>query len=148
MSFANRVATMPVDNLSSLFPYDDRVPWLTIGDDLAFHFAGEVDGLGGRVAYRTSFVPGTIDFRDTLNELGEVRPDVVFFAGFETENASFIRWARETGFTIPIVGSFSDTPMMRARTGPALEEAMSYEIYDVNAPSAKNVEFVAAYRKR
>jgi len=52
------------------------------------------------------------------------------------------------GLKTPIMGSFSDTPDVRAIAGPALEGVMFYDIYDVNSPTPENCAFVEKYRRR
>jgi branched-chain amino acid transport system substrate-binding protein len=101
------------------------------------------------VVYQSSYVrrPG-IDFRDKVNELKQVAPDVIILAGLETESALFIKAARALGLQTPIVGSFSDTPEMHQIAGSALEGTMFYEIYDVDSPAPENQRFVAKYRQR
>jgi branched-chain amino acid transport system substrate-binding protein len=118
------------------------------GEDLAFQTGRELDALDRRVTYASSYVPGTVDFRDTVDELREVEADVILFLGFETESAKFIRAARGMGLKTPIVGAFSDTPEMHAVAGRALEGVMFYEIYDLDAPTPENRAFVARYRHR
>ena len=118
------------------------------GEDLAYQTGTGLDMMNGRVGYVSMYVPGTVDFRDTVNELRAAAPDVVLFLGLETESALFIRAARTMGLRTPIVGAFSDTPEMHALAGPALEGVMFYEIYDVTSPTPQNQAFVASYRRR
>lgn len=118
------------------------------GEDLAYQVGTALDAADALVTYQSSYVAGPVDFRDTVNELKAVGADVIFFAGFEFEAATFIKAARNMGLKTPILGSFSDTPEVRAIAGPALEGAMFYEIYDVNSPTPENQSFVAKYRQR
>jgi branched-chain amino acid transport system substrate-binding protein len=118
------------------------------GEDLAYQTGTGLDMMNARVGYVSMFVPGTVDFRDTVNELKESAPDAVLFLGFEAESARFIRTARNMGLKTPIVGAFSDTPEMHAIAGSALEGVMFYEIYDVDSPTPENRAFVTSYRQR
>jgi branched-chain amino acid transport system substrate-binding protein len=118
------------------------------GEDLAFQTGTELGALDARVVYQSSYVPGEVDFRDTVNELKEAAGDVILFLGFEHEGAMFIKTARNMGLKTPIVGAFSDTPEMHAIAGQALEGVMFYEIYDVDSPTPENRAFVARYRHR
>src|ERR1035441_2525471 len=96
------------------------------GEDLAYQTGTGLDMMNGRVGYVSMYVPGTVDFRDTVNELRAAAPDVVLFLGLETESAL----------------------EMHAVAGPALEGVMFYEIYDVTSPTPQNQAFVASYRHR
>jgi branched-chain amino acid transport system substrate-binding protein len=118
------------------------------GEDLAYQFGTELDALNARVVYHSSYVRGTVDFRETVSELKGVEADVIFFAGLTHESAMFIKTGHSMQLKTPVVGSFSDTPEMRAIAGPALEGVMFYDIYDVNSPTPENGAFVARYRKR
>ncbi len=118
------------------------------GEDLAYQTCTGLDLMNARVVYRGSYVRGKVEFRDTLSELREAEPDAVLFLGLEREGATFIKMARSMRLTTPIIGAFSDTPVMRAVAGRALEGVMFYEIYDMNLPTPENQRFVARYRRR
>jgi branched-chain amino acid transport system substrate-binding protein len=118
------------------------------GDDLMYQIVSELDADDVTVAHQSSFVPGRIDFRDTVNELRQVAPDVILFAGLEAEGALFIKTARNLKLNTPIIGSFSDTPEMHVIAGPALEGTMFYDLYDVNSPTPENRAFVTHYHQR
>jgi branched-chain amino acid transport system substrate-binding protein len=118
------------------------------GEDLAYQFGTELDARNARVVYQSSYVPGEVDFRETVDALKQVDADVIFFAGLESESAMFIKSARGMGLKTPIVGSFSDTPEMHIVAGQALEGVMFWDIYDVNSPTPENRAFVARYRHR
>jgi len=118
------------------------------GEDLAYQFGTELDALDAHVVYQSSYVRGTVDFRDTVNELKGVEADVIFFAGLTHESAMFIKTGRSMRLKTPVVGTFSDTHEMRALAGSALEGVMFYDIYDVNSPTPENRDFVARYRRR
>lgn len=118
------------------------------GEDLAFQTGTELDALNGRVVYQSTYVPGTVDFRDTVDELKAAGADVILFLGFETESATFIKTARTMRLQTPIVGAFSDTPEMHQVAGNALEGVMFYDIYDVSLETPQNLSFVAKYRHR
>jgi branched-chain amino acid transport system substrate-binding protein len=118
------------------------------GEDLAYQTGTGLDLLNARVVYMSTYVPGTADFHDTVDELREAAPDVILFLGLETESAEFIKTARTMGLKTPIVGAFSDTPEMHTIAGPALEGVMFYEIYNADSPTPENRLFVARYRHR
>jgi branched-chain amino acid transport system substrate-binding protein len=118
------------------------------GEDLAFQTGMGLDALNGRVVYASTYVPGTVDFRDRVDEIKGAGADVVLFLGFEAASAKFIKAARTMGLNTPIVGAFSDTPVMHAIAGQSLEGVMFYEIYNRDSPTPQNRAFVAKYRKR
>ncbi len=120
------------------------------GEDLAFQTGMGLDALNGRVVYLSTYVPGTIDFRDTVDEIKQsgAGADAILFLGFEFESATFIKAARTMGLNTPIVGAFSDTPTMHAIAGKLLEGVMFYEIYNVDSAAPENRAFVARYRHR
>jgi branched-chain amino acid transport system substrate-binding protein len=118
------------------------------GEDLAFHFNLELDNLDARVVYQTTYLRGTEDFRDIVNEIRACGADMVFFAGFERESARFIRSARTMGLTTQIMGTFDNTPLVQAIAGPFLEGVWTYDYWDIDTATPENLAFVAKYRAR
>ncbi len=118
------------------------------GEDLMFQAGTALGSLNASTVYQSTYIPGEVDFRQTVDELKEAGGDVILFLGLEHEGATFIKAARGMGLQTPIVGAFSDTPEMHEIAGPLLNGVMFYEIYDVNSPSPENREFVARYRHR
>jgi len=118
------------------------------GEDLAFQTGTALDALDGRVVFMSSYVPGTVEFRDVVDEIKGTGADVILILGFELESAQFIKAARSMGLNTPIVGAFSDTPIMHSVAGPMLEGVMFYDIYNVTSQTPENLAFVARYRRR
>jgi branched-chain amino acid transport system substrate-binding protein len=118
------------------------------GEDLAYQTGIELDAKNAHVVHRAAYVRGKSDFRDTVFALKDTGADVILLLGMEKECAEFIRVARGMGLKTPIVGSFSDTPLVRAIAGKALEGVMFYEIYDVTLDTPENRSFVEKYRRR
>ena len=118
------------------------------GEDLLFQIGTALGALNASTVYQSTYVPGNVDFRETIDGLRGAGSDVILFLGLEHEGATFIKSARSMGLKTPILGAFSDTPEMHQIAGPLLEGVMFYEIYDVDSPSPKNRDFVTAYRRR
>ena len=118
------------------------------GEDLMFQIGTALGSLNASTVYQSTYVPGGVDFRETVDQLKEAGGDVILFLGLEHEGATFIKAARGMGLNTPIVGAFSDTPEMHEIAGPFLEGVMFYEIYDVNSPTPENRDFVTIYRRR
>ena len=107
-----------------------------------------LDALDAQLVYQWSYAREHADFRMPVNELKGVDADMIFFAGLEPWAGDFLRMARGVGIKTEIVGAFSDTPVMRARAGAALEGAMYFDFYNVNSPSPENQAFVRKFRAR
>jgi branched-chain amino acid transport system substrate-binding protein len=118
------------------------------GEDLMFQIGTALGALNASTVYESTYVPGEVDFRETVDQLREAGGDAILFLGLEHEGAAFIKAARGMGLKTPIVGAFSDTPEMHEIAGPLLEGVMFYEIYDVDSPTPENRAFVARYRHR
>jgi branched-chain amino acid transport system substrate-binding protein len=118
------------------------------GEDLMFQIGTALGSLNANTVYQSTYVPGEVDFRQTVEELREVGGDAVLFLGLEHEGARFVKAARSLGIKRPIVGAFHDTPEMHEIAGPFLEGVMYYEIYDVDSPAPENRDFVARYHHR
>jgi branched-chain amino acid transport system substrate-binding protein len=118
------------------------------GEDLAYQTGTGLDVMDAHVVYHATYVRGSADFRTMVDEIKESGADAILFLGLERESARFIKTAHTMGLKMPIVGSFSDTPVMHSIAGNALEGVMFYEIYDVNSPTPENRAFVAKYRRR
>lgn len=115
------------------------------GEDLAYQYHVGLDSLDLQVAYKWSFSRQYADFRKPVNELKGLDVDAIFFAGIEPWAGDFLRSARGVGLTTPIIGAFSNTPRMRKHAGIALEGAMNFEMYNVDAPSPENMSFVRKF---
>jgi branched-chain amino acid transport system substrate-binding protein len=118
------------------------------GEDLAYQFTVSLDSLDVQLAYKWSFPRDRYDFRTAVNELKGIDADVIFFAGLEQWAGDFLREAHRVGMTKPIVGAFSDTPLLRQRADAGLEGAMYFDMYDVNSPTPENQAFVRKFRAR
>ncbi len=118
------------------------------GEDLAYQYHVGLDSLDIRVAYKWSFSRNYADFRKPVNELKGLDIDAIFFAGIEPWAGDFLRSARGVGLTTPIIGAFSDTPIMRKHAGSALEGAMNFEMYNVDSPRPENMAFVQKFTAR
>jgi branched-chain amino acid transport system substrate-binding protein len=117
------------------------------GNDLAYHLQVSLDEKGGKLVYNRVFSRDRADFRLPANELKEIEPDLVFFAGIEPWAGDFLKEIRQIGIKTPFVGAFSDTPEFRMRAGPGLEGAMFFDFYDVNATHPENLAFVSTFRE-
>ena len=118
------------------------------GEDLAYQTSSGLGPLDARVVFQSSYVPGKVEFRDTVTSIREAGAEAILFLGLEREGAQFIKTARVMGMKTPILGSFSDSPEMHAIAGAALEGVMFYDIYDLNSHTPENQAFVARYRRR
>lgn len=118
------------------------------GEDLAYQTSDGLDSVDARVVYRSSYVAKKVEFRDTVDEIKEVAPDAILFLGLERESAKFIRTARSMGLQTPIIGTFSNTPVMHSIAGSTLEGVMFCEFYNEDSPTPENQDFVARFRRR
>jgi branched-chain amino acid transport system substrate-binding protein len=118
------------------------------GEDLAYQYHVGLDSLDIQVAYKWSFSRQYADFRKPVNELKGLAVDAIFFAGIEPWAGDFLRSARGVGLTTPIIGAFSNTPQMRKHAGSAMEGAMYFDLYNVDAPSPENMSFVRKFSAR
>lgn len=118
------------------------------GADLAYQMRVLLDTLDAEMVYEQSYSRERADFRPMVNELKGIDADVVVFAGLEPWAGDFLRLAHGVGMKAPIVGAFSDTPMMRDRSGAGLEGSMYFEFYDPASGTPRNAAFVRAFRAR
>lgn len=118
------------------------------GEDLAYQYQASLDHLNTRVSYKWSYSLERPDFREPVNELKGLDFDALFFSGIEPWAGDFLRAARGVGLNKPIIGAFSDTPEMRKRAGSALEGAMFFNVYNVDAQSQENLSFVRKFSSR
>lgn len=118
------------------------------GADLAYQLRVWLDSKNAEVAYQRSYNRDRAEFRPIVNELKGIDADVVVFAGLEPWAGDFLRLARGVGMKTPVVGAFSDTPLMRERAGTGLEGAMYFEFYNPGAQTPRNLAFVRNFRAR
>ena len=116
------------------------------GENLAYQYRVALDALDVPVVYQWSYPREHADFRAPVNELRGSNADLIFFAGLEPWAGDFLRQARMVGLKTEIWGAFSDTPEMRARSGPGLEGAVYFDEYNVKSQAPENRAFVHKFR--
>ncbi len=118
------------------------------GKDLAYQYRISLDNTDVEIVYQWSYFRELADFRLPVNQLKGVDADLIFFAGLEPWAGDFLRMAHDVGVKTKILGAFTNTPLMRERSGPGLEGTMYFDFYDANSPSPENQAFVHKFRAR
>ncbi|CAK0780449.1 branched-chain amino acid transport system substrate-binding protein [Gammaproteobacteria bacterium] len=120
---------------------------------LANHFEQSVRELGLAVADRRSYMPGTQDFSNVIQNWKDLYQfDALFLAANMPEGAQFIVQMRKMGLDIPIVGgSGLDTHKLMEIAGTAAEGVVVPEIFvhDNNWPAYRHFSeiFYQKYRQ-
>lgn len=118
------------------------------GQDLAYQYRIAQDALGGLSVYQWPYPTEHTDFRLPVNQLRSITADVILISGHDAEVADFLRKAQVVALTTPILVASDLTARLIEKAGPAIAKARFLQLYDASAPTAKNQEFVRAFRAR
>jgi branched-chain amino acid transport system substrate-binding protein len=107
----------------------------------------------GKVAivYFDAITPGEKDFRVSLTQLRETKPDVWYFTGYYAEAALLVTQAREIGITCPFVGgnaAINDEFVKIAGLNIAKGCYMTNEPLPADLPYPEAKEFLTAYKEK
>jgi branched-chain amino acid transport system substrate-binding protein len=105
---------------------------------------------GIRITSEQTFTSDQTDFSPELDDIAASHPQALFVTAPPAAAASILIQARQAGLSsIPIVGSnaFNSDAVLRS-AGDAAEGLIVGSAWTVNKPTARNQQFVAAYRAR
>ncbi len=115
---------------------------------LAKVFTEEFTKMGGAIVASESYSQGDVDFKAQLTNLKSAVPDAIFVPGYYTDVGLIARQARETGLTVPILGTDGwDSEKLYEIGGAALDGAYFSNHYSVDDPSPRIQEYVAKFKK-
>ena len=104
--------------------------------------------MGGAIVASESYSQGDVDFKAQLTNLKGATPDAIFVPGYYTDVGLIARQARETGLTVPILGTDGwDSEKLYEIGGAALDGAYFSNHYSVDDPSPRIQEYVAKFKK-
>ena len=115
---------------------------------LAKVFTENFEKMGGAIVASESYSQGDVDFKAQLTNLKGAAPDAIFVPGYYTDVGLIARQARETGLTVPILGTDGwDSEKLYEIGGAALDGAYFSNHYSVDDPSPRIQDYVAKFRK-
>lgn len=110
-----------------------------------------VDAGKTAIVYYDAITPGEKDFRVTLTNMREARPDLWYFTGYYAEAALLVTQAREIGITCPFVGgnaAINDEFVKIAGLQVAKGCFMTNEPLPSDLPYKEAKAFLAAYKAK
>jgi branched-chain amino acid transport system substrate-binding protein len=112
-------------------------------------FKAALETAGVRITTEQTFSADQTDYSEQLESIASSQPDALFVTAPSTIAASILIQAHRQGLRIPIVGgnSFNSDTVLR-RAGDAAEGLIVGGAWSVNNSSARNQQFVQAYRAR
>lgn len=113
-------------------------------------YKAALQNAGIRITTEQTFSPDQTDFSAQLEEIANSKPQALFVTAPASAAAPILVQARKAGLTrIPIVGSnaFNSDAVLRS-AGDAAEGLIVGSAWSVAKPSARNQQFVEAYRAR
>jgi len=108
--------------------------------------AGKVE-----IVYFDAITPGEKDFRVSLTQLRETKPDAWYFTGYYAEAALLVTQAREIGITCPFIGgnaAINDEFVKIAGLDLAKGCYMTNEPLPADLPYPQAKEFLKAYKDK
>jgi branched-chain amino acid transport system substrate-binding protein len=113
-------------------------------------FKVALENVGVRITTEQTFERDQADFSEELEAIAATRPDALFVTAPGSAAAPILIQARQAGLAkLPIIGSsaFNSDAVLRS-AGDAAEGLIVGSAWSVNAPSARNQEFVQSFRSR
>jgi branched-chain amino acid transport system substrate-binding protein len=113
-------------------------------------FKSALQAAGVRISTEQTFSHEQSDFSPQLEDIAASRPDVLFVTAPSSQAAAILIQARQHGLgKTPIVGSnaFNSDTVLRS-AGDAAEGLIVGSAWSASNPSARNQQFIAAYRAR
>ena len=113
-------------------------------------FKSALQAAGVRISTEQTFSRDQTDFSPQLEEIAAARPDALFVTAPSSQAASILIQARQHGLEkTPMVGSnaFNSDTVLRS-AGDAAEGLIVGSAWSVSNPSARNQQFIQAYRAR
>lgn len=113
-------------------------------------YKGALQNAGIRITSEQAFSPGDTDFSAQLEEIAASHPQALFVTAPASAASEILKQAQQAGLpNIPIIGSsaFNSDAVVRS-AGDAAEGLIVGSGWSVNQPSARNQQFIAAYRAR
>jgi branched-chain amino acid transport system substrate-binding protein len=112
-------------------------------------FKAALGSAGVRITTEQRFSVDQVDFSEELDAIASSQPDALFVTAPSSAAAQVLIQARRSGLTLPIVGSnaFNSDTVLRT-AGDAAEGLIVGSAWTVTTPSARNQQFVQAYRAR
>jgi len=99
--------TFAADMLTEMYGFDSVVvidDSTQYGQGLADEFAKEFGAQGGEILTRESIQAKEVDFQALVTKIKSLDPDVIYYAGGQTEGGLISKQSKESGFFAPIVG--------------------------------------------
>ncbi len=89
-----------------------------VGQSYLTGFKTELQSLGATILFEKTFTSGTTDYSAYVSGIKSSGADVVYAGGFYYEMAPFVKQARESGLTLPILSGVSfDNPALFSIAG-------------------------------
>lgn len=113
-------------------------------------YKAALQNAGIHITTEQTFSPDQTDFSVALNDIAESRPQALFVSAPTSAAAAILVQARQAGLTrTPIIGSnaFNSDTVLRS-AGDAAEGLIVGSAWSVAKPTARNQQFVQAYRAR
>ena len=113
-------------------------------------FEKEYSKLGGTVAFKDSFLPGTTDFKSMVIKIKEANPDVVYVVGNPAENGHLIKQMGLYKVNVPITGNlaFENNDFLTVARGTFDSIIYSTAAYDTKSDLPEIQLFVNEYQKK
>ncbi|HET9405167.1 MAG TPA: branched-chain amino acid ABC transporter substrate-binding protein [Burkholderiales bacterium] len=140
-----RYATGPL-GLQRLAVVDDRTAY---GQGLADAFAAAIEAAGGQVIRREYTTDKEVDFRAILTSIRSVKPDAIFFAGYDAQAGPLARQMRELGIAARLLGGETiNTAKFIELAGPAAEGQIASTPGEALSRRPRGRVFAERYRRR
>ncbi len=115
---------------------------------LAQYFSANFIFNGGKVIYQEGYGGMAADFRQLLNPLIALKPDVIFVPGYSQDSGLIIRQARKMGINATFMGGDAWETTIAEIAGETLEGSFFSTFWHPNLPSRRSRTFLEHFQAR
>jgi branched-chain amino acid transport system substrate-binding protein len=116
--------------------------------NLAQEFSATYRALGGEVLWQGDYKVNAADFREMLERVNNLQPQVVFLPGYEQDCGKLMRQAAALGLNIPFLGGDGWGSDILRVAGEAANGSYYLNHWHPEVPSDESRKLVKAFRKR
>ena len=113
--------------------------------ELAKIFIDRFTEKGGNILWQGRYLSEATDFKDLLEKIKTLRPDVVFLPGYDSSSGFIIKQARNMGISVTFFGGDAWSEKMYQYGGEAIEDSYYSSHWDIGSKSKISQEFVKQY---
>jgi len=102
---------------------------------------------GGKILWEGGYLLNSTDFKELLEKVKIIKPDLVFLPGYDNASGFIIKQARKIGISAMFLGGDAWSDRMYKYGGEAIEGSYHSGHWDINSSNKISQEFVKRYNR-